>query len=148
MINYERELTNCSLSLISHPSSVRPNEAPASNMYRHTKFQHLIHADLDFCNEDFSGSKWYQYYGGFALILDQLPTKDPVPTWCSGSSGPLLPTIRWHDVESGDSWTKILPLIMCKCQRALIFNADASCFVLILGVLCSQANYSINEILS
>ena len=31
MVKYERELTNCSLSLISHPSSVKPNEAPDSD---------------------------------------------------------------------------------------------------------------------
>ena len=30
MVNYERDLTNCFLSLISHPSSLRPNEAPES----------------------------------------------------------------------------------------------------------------------
>ena len=28
MENYERDLTNCSLSLILHPSSVSPKEAP------------------------------------------------------------------------------------------------------------------------
>ena len=30
MVNYERDLTNCFLSLISHPSSLRPNEATES----------------------------------------------------------------------------------------------------------------------
>ena len=41
MVKYERELTNCSLSLISHPSSVRPNEAPAKGhsqrIFRYSK---------------------------------------------------------------------------------------------------------------
>ena len=41
MVNYERELTNCSLSLISHPSSVRPNEAPAQRSWSFKNLQEL-----------------------------------------------------------------------------------------------------------